>query len=193
MSFEPGTLREALTVLGEILDDRGLAHDIVVVGGGALLLTGHIDRPTKDLDVVARVENDKWTLAEPMPADLVEAVRDVAAALDLAPGWLNAGPTSLLEGGLPAGFAGRAEIQRFGPLTVRIASRVDQIAFKLYAAADHWPLRGKHLQDLEALAPSAVELVEAARWCRTHDPSEGFRDVQLGPVLGLFDVSVDDV
>jgi len=102
MPFEPGSLREALTVLGEILNDRGLAHDIVVVGGGALLLSGHIDRPTKDLDVVARVENDKWTLAEPMPADLVEAVKDVAAALDLAPDWLNAGPTSLLEGGLPS-------------------------------------------------------------------------------------------
>jgi len=91
------------------------------------------------------------------------------------------------------GVADRAEVQRFGPLTVRIASRIDQIAFKLYAAADHWPLRGKHLQDLQALTPTVVELVDAARWCRTHDPSVGFRDVQLGPVLGLFDVGLDDV
>lgn len=193
MALESATLHEALTVLGDILEDRGFAHDVVVVGGGALLLSGHIDRSTNDLDVVARVQDGEWRVAAPMPADLVEAVQDVGAALDLAPDWLNAGPTSLLEGGLPEGFAGRAEVKRFGALTVRIASRVDQIALKLYAAADHWPHRGKHLQDLQALAPLAAELVSAAHWCRRHDPSKGFRDVQLGPVLGLLGVGLDRV
>jgi hypothetical protein len=193
VSFQIGSLREALTMLGEVLNDRGVAHDIVVVGGGALLLTGYIDRPTKDLDVVARVEDEKWTLAQPMPVDLVEAIKDVAAALDLTHDWLNAGPTSLLKSGLPDGFAERAAIERFGSLTVRVASRVDQIALKLYAAADHWPLRGKHLQDLQALTPTEGELVASARWCRSHDPSDGFRNVQLGPLLGVFDVGLSDV
>lgn len=193
MAFQSASLREALEVLGEILTDRGLVHDVAVVGGGALLLSGHIDRPTKDLDVVARVVGDTWMLAEPMPADLVEAVRDVGVALDLAPDWLNAGPTSLFTAGLPVGFADRADVHRFGPLTVRLASRVDQIAFKVYAAADHWPLQGKHLQDLRALTPTTAELVAAARWCTTHDASEGFRDVQLAPVLALFGVALKDV
>jgi uncharacterized nucleotidyltransferase DUF6036 len=193
MAFQAATLHEALAVLGDILADRGLTYDIVVVGGGALLLDGHIERPTKDLDVVALVAGDTWVLAEPMPPRLLEAVRDVAEALDLAPDWLNPGPTSLFEAGLPAGFAERVDVRRFGSLTVRVASRFDQICFKLYAAADHWPIMGKHLQDLRALGPTAPEVVHAARWCTTHDRSDGFRMVQLAPVLGLFDVEVADV
>jgi hypothetical protein len=193
MAFQSVSLREALEVLGEILSDRGLVHDVVVIGGGALLLSGHIDRATKDLDVVARVVGDTWMLAEPMPADLVEAVHDVGVALDLAPNWLNAGPTALFTAGLPVGFADRAEVHRFGPLTVRLASRVDQVALKVYAAADHWPLQGKHLQDLRALTPTKTELVLAARWCTTHDASAGFRDVQLAPLLAAFGVADKDV
>lgn len=192
MVFQSAGLREALEVLGEILADRGLVHDVAVVGGRALLLSGYIERPTKDLDVVARVVGDTWMLAEPMPVDLVEAVRDVGVALDLGPDWLNAGPTSLFTAGLPVGFAERAAVRRFGPLTVRLASRVDQIALKVYAAADHWPLQGKHLQDLRSLTPTNAELVAAACWCATHDPSEGFRDVQLAPVLALFGVLAAD-
>lgn len=193
MAFQSASLRAALEVLGEILADRGLTHDVAVIGGGALLLGGYIDRPTRDLDVVARIVGDTWTVAEPMPTDLVEAVRDVGAALDLAHDWLNSGPTSLFTAGLPTGFADRAEVQRFASLTVRLASRVDQIAFKVYAAADHWPLQGKHLQDLRALAPTKAEVSSAARWCASHDPSEGFRDVQLAPVLALFGVLAGDV
>ena len=187
------SLREALAVLGDVLEDRGLTHDLVVVGGGALLLKGLIDRPTQDLDVIARVQDNAWIVAEPMPPDLLEAVKDVAVVLELAPDWLNAGPTSLFEGGLPHGFPDRAEMYRFASLTVRVAARVDQIAFKLYAAADHWPLRGKHLQDLQMLNPTSMELVKSARGCTTHDPASGFRDVQLAPVLALFSVEVRDV
>jgi hypothetical protein len=193
MAFQSASLHEALVVLGEILADRRLLHDVAVVGGGALLLSGHIDRPTKDLDVVARIVGDRWMPAEPMPADLLEAVVDVGIALDLATDWLNAGPTSLFTAGLPVGFAGRADVHRFGCLTVRVASRVDQIAFKVYAAADHWPLQGKHVQDLRALTPTKAELVAAARWCTQHDASAGFRDVQLAPLLTVFDVALKDV
>lgn len=193
MTFQAATLREALVILGDILADRSRAHDIAVVGGGALLLTGHIDRPTKDLDVVARIVGEQWMLAAPMPPDLAEAARDVGVALDLAPDWLNAGPTSLFAAGLPVGFAERVEVHVFGSLTVRLASRVDQIALKVYAAADHWPLQGKHLQDLRALAPAGFELVSAARWCVGHDSSRGFRDAQLASVLACFDVRSSDV
>ncbi len=186
-------LAEALETLGALLSERDLVFDVVVVGGGALLLRGLIARPTKDLDVVALVEDGAWISASPLPDELLDAVREVAGALDLADDWLNPGPTSLLDLGLPLGFAGRALTQAYGGLTLRVAAREDQVAFKLYAAADQWPHRGKHIQDLNELGPTPSELRDAATWCRTHDPSPGFRDVLLLPVLATFGVEIDDV
>lgn len=183
MQIDNNNLRECLATLGAVLEDRGLSYELVVVGGGALNLCGLIRRPTKDIDVVARIEGGAYTTAEPLPPPLVACAKDVAAALDLAPDWLNSGPADLFHMGLPAGFADRALREGFGALTVWYASRQDQVAFKLYAAADHWPVRTKHRQDLGALSPSADELRAAANWCITHDPSAGFRDRQLQPLL----------
>lgn len=183
-------LREALTVLGDLLQDRGHTYDIVIIGGGALLLLGLIDRPTKDLDVVARIEDGEWHGAKPFPEPLNQAVKDVADALDLPANWMNPGPADLMDFGLPEGFAERARPEVFGNLTVRFAAREDQIAFKLYAAADHWPDQSRHLADLRRLSPSSEELLAAANWCRTHDPSEGFRDMLLLPVLA--DLGLED-
>jgi hypothetical protein len=74
----------------------------------------------------------------------------------------------------------------FGPgLDVLFASRLDQIHLKLYAVADQGT--GRHLQDLQALAPTEGELIAAAGWCRRHDPSEGFAEV-LSRVLADFGV-----
>jgi len=90
-------------------------------------------------------------------------------------------PTSLRE-------ARDRETRTYGNhLTVHFASRFDQVHFKLYAAVDAGP--GKHSQDLEALAPASEELLQAARWTRTHDPSPGFEDV-LRRVLAHY--GVDD-
>jgi hypothetical protein len=178
----------ALSTLGELLGERGHAYDLVLIGGGALMLSGLIERPTKDLDVLARMELDNLLPAEPLPEPLQVAVRDVAEVLDLDPGWLNGGPTALLDQPLPSGFQERLETRTFGALTVRIASRVDQVAFKLFAAVDQGP-HSKHVSDLRKLAPTSAELVAAARWCRTHDPSEGFRET-LVEALRAF--GVDD-
>ncbi len=177
-------LREALETLGAILADRGQHYDIVVIGGGALLLLGLIDRPTKDLDIVSRIEGGRWREGEPMPGPLLQAIADVASALDLDGHWLNAGPTSLLRFGLPTGFADRVVTQTYGSLTVRIAGRTDQVAFKLYAAVDQGP-RSKHFKDLKRLAPTREELLVAARWCQTHDTSPPFRDMLLQALATL--------
>ncbi len=179
MPLTHDSLRDALIALGDLLADRATPYDLVLIGGGALLLVGLTTRATKDLDVVA--QPDGWRSASPLPGPLAAAIRDVAAALDLAADWLNPGPTDLLQLGLPPGFADRATAERFGALTVRYASRVDQVALKLYAEADHWPSHSKHLQDLLVLAPTPSELDAAAAWCL--DPSPGFRDVQLRPLL----------
>jgi len=191
--FTDADLEEALTTLGEHLQDRGAAYDVVVIGGGALLLLGLIERPTKDLDAVARVEEGRWLRAEPFPSGLARAVSDVADALALEADWLNPGPAGLVDLGLPVGFEERAAVRTYGGFTLRLAAVEDLIAFKLYAAADHWPDRSRHLADLCRLTPAPEALVAAARWCRTHDPSVGFRDMLLLPVLAELGVEDPDV
>ena len=126
----------------------------------------------------------------PLPAALREAADDVARLMKLSSGWLNAGPASLLDLGLPEGFLGRTVRRKYEGLTVQLASRYDQVCFKLYAAADDSP-RGKHFADLKQLAPSADELLAAASWVLTHDNSEGFRQI-LGQVLMALGVERGD-
>ena len=191
--FRDADLEEALSTLGQLLQDRGETHDVVVIGGGALLLLGLIERPTKDLDAVARVVGERWLRAEPFPAGLTRAVEDVAAALDLEDDWLNPGPAGLVDLGLPKGFEERATVRTYGTLVVRLAAVEDLVAFKLYAAADHWPDQSRHLADLRRLRPTPARLLAAAKWCRTHDPSEGFRDMLLLPVLVELGVEDPDV
>ena len=182
--FDVDSLDDALQVLGDLMEDRTLRFDLALIGGGALLLVGAISRPTKDLDVVAIVESDLLRRAEPFPPELRRAVEDVAGALGLPRDWLNPGPAALLDLGLPSGFLDRAQTRHFGSLTVRLASRVDQIAFKLYAAVDQGP-QSKHFADLGKLEPTREELLDSGRWCRTHDPSEGFQSMLVQALMAL--------
>jgi hypothetical protein len=150
----------------------------VVVGGSALVTLGLIARTTRDVDVLAILDGGELVSAEPLPPGLVEAARVVARDFGLPQDWLNAGPASLLDLGLPEGFLQRAQHRRYGEaLTVLFASRTDQIHLKLYAAVEQGA--GRHLADLKALKPTEPELLQAARWSRTHDPSEGYRSVLL--------------
>ena len=175
MAFSGPSLEQALAALGQLLESRGHEYRLAAVGGGALLLLGLLDRPTNDLDVVTQAdESGAAVSADPLAPPLREAISDVARAFGLPENWVNPGPAALLDLGLPEGFADRAHIQRYGALEIRLADRLDQIHFKLYAAVDQGP-RSKHFADLRAIEPTREELVSAARWARTHDPSEGFR------------------
>lgn len=169
------SLEQALRTLGELLEQRGLHYELYVVGGGALQLLGLITRATSDIDVVGLVERGYLVRAEPLPPPLAAAIADTATVLGLPATWLNAGPTSLLDLGLPVGALTRTTGRQWGGLTLRLAARTDQIAFKLYAAVDQGP-DSKHFADLQALAPTRAELLHAARWARTHDPSDAFRE-----------------
>ncbi|MDB4957865.1 MAG: hypothetical protein JWO36_5434 [Myxococcales bacterium] len=184
MMLNSGELEAALSALGELLVEREQPHGLAIIGGGALSITRFIQRSTKDLDIVALFENGVLKIAAPLPDALAEAIRDVAGYLRLAPDWLNNGPTSMMQLGLPEGFLARCERRVYGALTVLFASRLDQIHFKLYAAADDRPA-GKHHRDLEALTPTADELEQAAAWARGHDPSQGFA-VMVAGVLAAF-------
>jgi hypothetical protein len=165
-----------LSALGEQVAALDQRFELIVVGGSGLLALGLIERATRDIDLIALRSGDELRRAKPLPASL-EAARDrVARDFALPADWLNPGPTDLLEFGLPDGFIDRLKRRDYGDsLTVYFASRFDQIHFKLYALVDQGP--GKHEADLRALSPTEEELVKAARWSRSHDPSEGYEQV----------------
>jgi hypothetical protein len=177
---------QLLNALSEQLTARGESYTLAVVGGSALLALGLISRPTRDVDILAIVENHELISAQPLPAALLDAAHTVARDFGLPDEWLNPGPTSLLYLGLPDGFYRRAQHRIYGPgLEILFASRIDQIHLKLYATVDQGT--GKHLEDLEVLRPSGQELLDAARWSRSHDPSEGYLSI-LERVLAHFGV-----
>jgi hypothetical protein len=176
-----GQAHQLLGALAEQLTASGHAYELVVIGGSALLAAGVIDRPTQDVDVLALRSGDRLLNADPLPPELRAARDRVSRDFGVAESWLNAGPTRLLDLGLPVGLIGRLNTRRYGAaLTVHFASRLDQIHFKLYAFVDQGP--GKHEADLCALEPTRDELIQAARWSRTHDPSPGFAQL-LGHAL----------
>lgn len=188
MMLEHRSLERALTALGAVLESRGLSYELVAAGGSGLLLLGVLDRPTRDVDIVALVDAGGYQKATPFPEPLLEAVRDVGETLGIGAEWMNPGPTDLLDLGLPVGFRARTEVRHFGALTLHLASRRDQVFFKLYAAADNGT-SSKHFQDLVRLSADRGELVDAARWSRTHDPSPGYRTqvVAILSALGIDD------
>lgn len=174
--FDTDTAESALKLLGNVLEARGQHHEIVVIGGACLLLTRVTTRVTRDVDVVAGVVNGELVRLQALPDELAQAAADVARQLDLPSNWLSAGPAGMTEGaGLPAGFMARTKLREFGGLIVHLAGRSDMIAFKVFAAADHFgDASNKHLGDLEILAPTRDELALATSWCREQDPSAGF-------------------
>ena len=170
-------LETALRALGELLVARGLHYEVVVIGGGNLILQGLVTRPTtRDLDLLGSRTASGVERMRPMPEPLRTAVVDVARAHGLADDWVNLGPESLLDFGLPEGLVDRLERRDYGGLIAWLAGRFDMICFKLYAAVDQGP-RSRHLQDLEELGPDQEELLAAARWTRTQDPSLGYRSM----------------
>jgi Nucleotidyltransferase of unknown function (DUF6036) len=184
-----GRADELLRALGEQLTARGERCELVVIGGSALLALGLVERTTKDVDIVALRSGDDLEGAKPLPDGLRAAGDLVARDFSLPAEWLNPGPTELLEFGLPDGFVDRLQRRDYGEaLVVYLASRYDQIHFKLYAAVDQGP--GKHEQDLRALAPSEAELAAAARWSRTQDPSDGYAQILRGALASF---GVEDV
>lgn len=184
---------ELFRALADQLSEAGESFEIVVVGGSAFIALGLVERPaTKDVDVVALYEAGVLVDPRPLPPSLLEARDRVAREFGVWEGWLNAGPASLLDFGLPDGFVERLTPVRYGEsLVVHLASRRDQIHLKLYAYADQGA--GRHEADLRALGPTRDELVVAARWTRTHDPSEGFLLMLTNALarLGVEDARLD--
>jgi hypothetical protein len=180
MAYGYEKISEALRLLdGRLKLNRSGRFSIVVCGGAALNALQLIERTTKDVDIVALMDAGNQLIdPAPLPKELLTAAKEVADTLNLPQDWLNNGPSSgeggLFRLGLPDGFKDRLIKHYQGEkLTVYLVSRLDQVYFKLYAAIDQFG--SYHASDLKELLPSDEELLGAARWAATHDPSEGFR------------------
>ena len=187
-------IEEVLTALAEQLKAEGINHmELLVCGGTALMVLAFerkldtrissylMTRTTTDVDIVAFVEKTdtgkpNLIKAAPLPTPLLRAAAKVQKDFSyLAKNWLNNGPASVMDFGLPEGLMARVETRRYGTnLVVHFLGRVDQIHFKLYAAVDQ--SGGKHYDDLMALNPTAQEIEQAARWSMTHDVSPGYKE-----------------
>jgi hypothetical protein len=185
-------LQVVLTALGEQLAQVGERAHLVVIGGSALIALDVVARATRDVDIVALDVDGSLISADPLPEALARAAALVARDFKLEPNWLNAGPTSLLDLGLPAGFDTRTVTRDYGiALRVSFAARIDQVSLKLYAAADRRAPRD--FADLRDLEPTESELHAAARWARTHNMPGQFDDALARTLeaLGIEDAGRD--
>ncbi len=177
--FDKARIEQALTLLEARLRHNGAPPQrLVVCGGSALIATGIVSRTTKDFDIVALMDEAEHLVEPvPLPEELLTAAREIAPFLEVDDHWLNNGPSrgegGLFQMGLPDGFASRLARQNVGShLTVYWIGRLDQICFKVYAAADRG---GRDIGDIRALNPTDDELEFAARWAMSHDVSPEYK------------------
>jgi hypothetical protein len=152
--------RQTLDAFDTFLIDRGLTLDAVVIGGAALALLGVIARQTKDCDILHPALPDAIRTAA---SEFAEDSR--TRGEDLAPDWLNNGPSSLADV-LPAGWQKRLQPAFSGrALILRCLGRMDLLRSKLFALCD----RGLDLADCVALAPTPSELENILPWLEQQD------------------------
>ena len=185
-------IEKMLKALNSQLEKINKRIEIVVCGGIALAIMGLVKRTTKDIDVLGIVqknnENFKIVKAD-FPSWFETIIKKVARDFNLPNDWINAGPTSMVDLGLPKGLIERLIEKKYGNnLTVYYISRFDQIHFKLYASVDRG---GYHVDDLLKLKPTNEEIEAAALWSMSQDISNGYRIIlkDLLKSLGYEDVS----
>src|SRR3990167_2194750 len=87
--------------VAEVYDSLGgETLEIAICGGTALNLSGLLDRPTKDVDILFP---DEW------PKILRQAVDITSRHFGLKPDWMNLGPVDLFRMGLPEGYFQRCQ------------------------------------------------------------------------------------
>ncbi len=170
-------LEMAFDYIGADLASKEAHVEVLVVGGGSLLLLGIIARPTQDVDVVAIRGESGFVRIEAFPKVLSDSISRVQRLLELEDGWMNIAARSVMDQGLPSGFEERLSVREYDGLVVHLLGRLDLIYLKLHAAVDRGDPKGKHAQDLEKLEPTIEELQFASKWAMTHDPSQGFRSI----------------
>ena len=193
-------IQGALQRLGKrLLYDYAEPISLVVCGGSALNVLNIASRTTRDVDVLATVEETAEGIRlrhdKPLPKGFRDVVAEVGRDLGLDKDWLNMGPKDVLEVyGPPLGMTDRWERREYGPsLTVYFVSRLDQVHFKLLAAADP-KAEPRHMEDLVArIKPTTEEMRAAVAWLLDRRTSPRFRgNVRRAvEVLGYDNISHD--
>ncbi len=155
---------------------------LVICGGSALNVLNIARRTTRDVDVLAVVEeSDEGLVLRPdreLPDSFRQIVADVGRDLDLAEDWLNMGPGDVLAVyGPPDGMTRRWERRDYGPcLTAYFVGRRDQVHFKLLAAADP-RAQPRHFEDLALrIRPTEEDLRASVGWLLGRATSPWFRE-----------------
>jgi hypothetical protein len=173
-------IRRLLRALSEKMDFYACQPlGIVVCGGAALNVMGVLDRPTRDVDVIALASTGKGPLRlseATFPEEVRRCVHEVAADFGESQAWLHCGPAEIFRKGLPQGMEQRLSREDIGSrLRVYWVSRLDLICMKLYAAASRSARPEPHAADLRALRPDGQQLERAREWALTQDDSEEFK------------------
>ncbi len=166
-------LEEILHLLGERLSLTAPEKrwNLVVCGGAALAALNLVQRTTKDIDVIGQFTDDQVEYAD-FDSKFIEQISIISESLNLPADWINTGPESFIQSGLPQGLLKRLTLKKYGEnLTIGFISRYDQIFLKLYASVDRG---GYHVDDLIKLNPSEKELLDACKWVCEQDTSEEF-------------------
>jgi len=194
MSFEsPEQIDGALQRLGSrLVYEYTDPIALVICGGSALNVLNVAQRTTRDVDVLAIVEETESGIVlrpdKALPDDFLEVVAWVAQDLQLEEDWLNMGPKDVLAVyGAPKGMTKRWEEREYGPsLKAFFISRLDQVHFKLLAAMDP-KARARHLEDLTyRIKPSEGEMRAAVEWLLNRETSPQFRN-RMRLVVGALD------
>jgi hypothetical protein len=178
--LDPDDLRRRLAAVGEHLLAMGETCSIVIVGGAALGLGGHLVRTTEDVDVYACASRSsasaRLSSARPLPAPLAKAAAVVARDFDMPTDWLNSLVSPDRFSDPPPQLEQELRWLRFDGLEVGVAGRRALLALKLHAAADR-DERSVHFQDLRAMHPTDEELGVAAKWVVRQDIGPDFPPV----------------
>ena len=190
----------ALQRLGKrLLYEYAEPISLVVCGGSALNVLNIARRTTRDVDVLAIVEETAKGIQlrydRPLPKDFCGLVASVGHDLGLLDDWLNMGPRDVLQVyGAPPGMTDRWVRREYGPsLTLYFVSRLDQVHFKLLAAADP-KAEPRHLEDLvQRIRPTVEEVRAAVGWLIGRETSPWFRGNVRRAVeaLGYDDINRD--
>ncbi len=176
-----------LAALGTVLEQEKIGPvDILVCGAMALTMQGLIDRPTRDIDGLAKVvhRGEALTIRKPiMSKKFTDAVERVGVTYGEGKFWFSTAATILHDDTrLPKGLVERAQVRDYGSnLTVRLCSRADMITLKMWAAIK----RGEpDIGDLVHMKPTRKEAENASEWCLTQDKVAGRDLAQVLEVLG---------